>query len=239
MAPPDGWTPEDTERIRRALEKVAGRGRPRILMAPTTIRKLQALGLAAALVLDSALPCSASPADTSAAGGGFGRDHEGAVRFSATRTVVGPARRLGRGVRRDRRGSGRRGAAPGARRDGRSRTARLARDVARTADTAGHRLAGGSRLPGGADDPGRGRLRPADRPAGAGDRVRVVAHSRRPCGRPTGRRHRGRDRRRGLGVRRPRRAVGEPGRPDAHPSGDQRGGCSGRTAGSEQERWHP
>ena len=57
-------------------------------MAPTTIRKLQALGLAAALVLDSALPPRRHPAYPSAAGGGFGRDHEGAVRFSAARTVV-------------------------------------------------------------------------------------------------------------------------------------------------------
>jgi uncharacterized membrane protein len=28
VAPPDGWTPEDTERIRRALEKVEAAGGP-------------------------------------------------------------------------------------------------------------------------------------------------------------------------------------------------------------------
>src|SRR6202045_181537 len=41
--------------------KGGGRGRPRILMAPTTIRKLQALGLTAALVLWSALPSRRHP----------------------------------------------------------------------------------------------------------------------------------------------------------------------------------
>src|ERR1700726_2046212 len=126
-------------------------------MASTTIRKLQALGLAAALVLDNALPSRRHPLTQALLA---------AALVAITKAPLGfrpPA--LWSGLRV---GSAAAWVVTVAVAAGPA----LARDVARTADIGGHRLAGGSRLPGRADDSGRGRLRPADRPAGAGDRVR-------------------------------------------------------------------
>ena len=50
VAPPDGWTADDTERIRVALDKSASDRRPRILVRAKRIRQIQAVALAAALV---------------------------------------------------------------------------------------------------------------------------------------------------------------------------------------------
>ena len=49
VAPPDGWTADDTERIRVALEKSASADGPEYQCVPR-IRQAQALTLAAALV---------------------------------------------------------------------------------------------------------------------------------------------------------------------------------------------
>ena len=50
VAPPDGWTADDTERIRRRAGEDRGRRRTRVLVRPKRIRQAQALALAAALV---------------------------------------------------------------------------------------------------------------------------------------------------------------------------------------------
>ena len=106
VAPPDGWTPDDTERIRVALEKTRVRRRARILMRPSKVR---AVALAAALVGWSfAAPrVRWHPIPNASLGTGLVAISRLAARTAPARAVVGravrPGRRRGGGARVSRR----------------------------------------------------------------------------------------------------------------------------------------